>query len=74
MTNSQLFLLMVGMPFFTALTVGVAAAWLTGDVRMFGVVGLIAAIVGGALMGYFEWRARLRKGVPEDAKSEPRAA
>ena len=55
MTNGQLFLIMVVMPFFTALTVGVGTAWLTGDVRMFGVVGLIAAIVGGALMGYFEW-------------------
>ena len=74
MTNRKLFLLMVAMPFLTALTLGVGAAWLSGDVRMFGLVGLAAAIVGGALMGYFEWRARLRRRTLEDVRSERRAA
>ena len=38
------------------------------------VATLAAAIVGGALMGYFEWRARLRRRTLEDGRSERRAA
>ena len=74
MTNRKLFLIMVAMPFLTALTLGVGVAWLSGDARMFGLVGLAAAIVGGALMGYFELRARLRRRMLEDVRSERRAA
>ena len=74
MTSRKLFVIMVAMPFLTALTLGAGAAWLSGDIRMIGVVGLAAAIVGGALMGYFEWRVRLRRKVLEDVRSDRRAA
>ena len=74
MSTGKLFLIMVAMPFLTALTLGVGAAWLSGDARMFGVVGLAAAIVGGVLMVYFEWRARLRRRMLEDVSRERRAA
>jgi len=74
MTNGKLILIMVVMPFITALTLGGGAAWLTGDFRLVGLVGLAAAIFGGALMGYFHWRAKLRQRILEDARSERRAA
>ena len=74
MSMRKLVLIMVVMPFSTAVTVGGGAAWLTGDARMFGLVGLCAAFVGGALMGYFQWRARLRRRMLENARSERRAA
>ena len=63
MTNRKLFLLMVAMPFLTALTLGVGAAWLSGDVRMFGLVGLAAAIVGGA--GAPDGISHLPRAVPD---------
>lgn len=74
MTNGKLILIMAVMPFLTALTLGSAAVWLTGDLRLFGLVGLVAAIVGGALVGFFNWRARLRQRMLEDARSDRRAA
>jgi hypothetical protein len=74
MTSRKLFVIMVVMPFLTALTLGGAAAWLSGDVRMIGLFGLVAAIVGGGLMGYFEWRVRLRRRMLEDVTSGRRAA
>ena len=52
MTNSRLILVMVVMPVLTAVIIGGGAAWLSGDLRMIGLVGLVAACVGGVLMGY----------------------
>jgi hypothetical protein len=58
----------------TALTVGIAGVWLTGDPRVFGLVGLGAAIVGVALVGYFSWRAKLRRRILGDGEEEQRRA
>ena len=74
MTNGKLILIMVVMPFLTALIVGGGGVWLTGDFRVFGLVGLAAAIVGAGLMGYFHWRTKLRQRILEDARSGRRAA
>ena len=52
MTNGRLILVMVVMPVLTAVIIGGGAAWLIGDLRMIGLVGLVAACVGGVLIGY----------------------
>jgi hypothetical protein len=51
MTNAQLIVIMAVSPIVTALTVGIAGAWLTGDLRVIGLAGLGAAIVGAAVVG-----------------------
>ena len=53
MTTTGLIMAMAVMPIVVALTVGLGGAWLTGDVRVVGLVGLAAAIVGAGLVGYF---------------------
>ena len=45
------------------LAVGLTAVWLTAEVRVFGLVMLPTAIVAGLLVGYFDWRAKLRRRV-----------
>jgi hypothetical protein len=73
-TNARLILIMAVIPIMTALTVGIAGVWLTGDPRVFGLVGLGAAIVGAALVGYFSWRAKLRRRILGDGEEEQRRA
>ena len=51
MTNQGLVLTLAVMPILTASTVGIGGVWLTGDLRVFGLVWLIAAIVGAGLVG-----------------------
>ena len=48
---------------WVVLAVGITAVWLTAEVRVFGLVILPTAIVAGLLVGYFEWRAKLRRRV-----------
>jgi hypothetical protein len=48
--------------------------WLTGDLRMFGLVGLATAIIGAGLVGYFNWRAKCQRRILGEADSERRAA
>ena len=52
MTNRDLILLMVVMPFLAAAIVGGVAAWLTGDYRLVGAAGLAAATAGGAIVAH----------------------
>ena len=52
MTNARLILVMVVMPVLTAVIVGGGAAWLIGDLRLIGLVGLVAACVGGVVLGF----------------------
>jgi hypothetical protein len=59
-------------PIVTALTVGIAGLWLTGDPRVVGLVGLGAAILGATLVGYFKWRAKLRPPTLADGEEEQR--
>ena len=42
---------------------GVIAVWLTEEVRVFGLVMMPTAIVASLLVLYFDWRARLMRGV-----------
>ena len=50
MTNRRLILLMVVMPFLAAAIIGGTAVWFTGDLRLIGLAGLVAAVAGGALV------------------------
>jgi hypothetical protein len=73
-TNTRLIVTMAVMPVVTALTVGIGGVWLTGEVRVFGLVLLAAAIVGAGLVGYFNWRARFRRQILGESDDERRAA
>ena len=52
MTNRGLKMTNALMPFIAGLAVGIGGMWLTGNARLFGVVGLIAATIGVGLVGY----------------------
>jgi len=56
--------------FFVSLWVvmaaGIAAVWLTEEVRVFGLVILPTAIVAGLLVVYFDWRAKLLNRIRGD--------
>ena len=46
---------------WVVLAAGAAAIWLTGEVRVFGLVALSTAIVAALLVVYFDWREKLRR-------------
>ena len=48
---------------WVVLAAGVAAVWLTEEVRVFGLVMAPTAIVASLTVLYFEWRARWRHRV-----------
>ena len=48
---------------WVVLAAGIAAVWLTEEVRVFGLVILPTGIVAGLLVVYFDWRAKLRRRV-----------
>ena len=53
------------------LAAGATAVWLTGEMKVFGLVILPTAIVAGLLVVYFDWRERLRRRMlvePEDSR------
>ena len=56
------------------LAMHITAAWLTSEVRMFGLVMLPTAIVAGLLVGYFDWRAKLRRRVLAERDTYRKAA
>jgi len=62
------------MPFVAALAVGFGAVWATGDAGVFGVVGVIAAMIGIGLVRYFNWRAKFRRRILSPTDEERRAA
>ena len=53
MTNGKLILLLAAGPVATAVIIGGGGVWLTGDYRVVGLMGLVAASVGAALTGYY---------------------
>lgn len=59
---------------WVVLAVGVTAVWLTGEVRVFGLVGLPAAIVAGLLVVYFDWREKLLRRMLTEPKEYRKAA
>jgi hypothetical protein len=48
---------------WVVLALGITAAWLTSEVRAFGLVMLPTAIMAGLLVVHFDWRARLCRRV-----------
>jgi hypothetical protein len=63
-TYTRLLVIMAVMPVVAALAV-IGGVWLTGDLRMVGLVGLATAIIGTAFVGYFNWRAKFQRRDPE---------
>jgi uncharacterized membrane protein len=53
---------------WVVLTAGATAVWLTEEVRVFGLVALLTAIVAGLLVVYFVWRERLLRRMLGEAK------
>ena len=56
------------------LAVGTTAVWLTSEAGVFGLVMLPTAIVAGLLVGYFNWRAKLRRRVLAERDTYRKAA
>jgi hypothetical protein len=54
-------LALVFVSIWVLLAAGVAAVWLTEEVRVFGLVILPTGIVAGLLVVYFAWRDNLRR-------------
>ena len=46
---------------WVVLAAGIAAVWLTEEVRVFGLVILPTGVVAGLLVVYFAWRDNLRR-------------
>ena len=75
MTTRRWIVTMALMPFVAALAVGLGAVWVTGDASVFGVVGIIAAMIGTGLVGYFGLGERsFEVGIPSATDDERRAA
>lgn len=53
---------------------GATAVWLTGEVRVFGLVALPTAIVAGLLVVYFDWREKLLRRMLAEPKDFQKAA
>ncbi len=56
------------------LAAGAIAVWLTGEVRVFGLVALPTAIVAALLVVYFEWRERQSRRMLAEPKDYRKAA
>jgi hypothetical protein len=56
------------------LATGAPAVWLTGAVRVFGLVALPTAIVASLLVVYFAWREKLLRRMLDEPKDYRNAA
>jgi hypothetical protein len=59
---------------WVVLATGATAVWLTGEVRVFGLVALPTAIVAGLLVVYFDWREKLLRRMLAEPKNHRKAA
>jgi hypothetical protein len=59
---------------WVVLATGATAVWLTGEVRVFGLVALSTAIVASLLVLYFDWREKLQRRRRAESKDCPKAA
>ena len=59
---------------WVVLAVGATAVWLTGEVRVFGLVALPTVIVASLLVLYFDWREKLLRRMLTDRKEYRKAA
>ena len=46
---------------WVVMAAGMTAVWLTGEMRVFGLVMLSTVVVASLLVVYFDWRARLQR-------------
>lgn len=60
--------------FLAVLVMGIGAARLTGDLRVFSLGIVPAAAVAAALVAYFGWRVNLRRRILAEAEDDRRAA
>jgi hypothetical protein len=67
-------LALVFVSLWVVLAVGIAAVWLTEEVRVFGLVILPTGVVAGLLVVYFGWRDNLRhRALAERGEHRPAA-
>jgi hypothetical protein len=59
---------------WVVLATGATAVWLTGEVRVFGLVALPTAIVASLLVVYFDWREKLLRRMLAEPKNHQKAA
>ena len=59
---------------WVVLAAGATAIWLTGEVRVFGLVMVPTAIVAALLVVYFDWREKLRRRMLAESKDYQKAA
>ena len=53
-TNRTIVVLMLVMPLLAGLSLGFGGVWLTGDLRVIGLVIVAAELVGAGLVAFFE--------------------
>ena len=59
---------------WVVLAVGATAGWVSGEVRVFGLVALPTVIVASLLVLYFDWREKLLRRMLTDRKEYRKAA
>ncbi len=59
---------------WVVLAVGATGVWLTGEVRVFGLVALATAIVASLLVLYFDWRGKLLRRMLTERNQYRKAA
>ena len=59
---------------WVVLATGATAVWLTGEVRVFGLVALPTTIVASLLVVYFDWREKLLRRMLAEPKDYRKAA
>ena len=59
---------------WVVLVAGAIAVWLTGEVRVFGLVALPTAIVAALLVVYFDWREKQSRRMLAEPKDDRKAA
>jgi hypothetical protein len=59
---------------WVVLTTGATAAWLTGELKVFGLAALATAIVALLLVVYFDWRAKLLRRTLDERRDYRKAA
>ena len=59
---------------WVVLAAGATAVWLTAEVRAFGLVALLTAIVAALLVVYFDWREKLLRRMLAEPKDYRKAA
>jgi predicted ABC-type sugar transport system permease subunit len=56
---------------WVVMAAGTTAVWLTGEVRVVGLVMLPTAVVASLLVLYFDWRAKLQRRILAERDERP---